>query len=127
MWAPFIAQAELGTLEHSPVMIMRVATCGGITAKSGTPFQNAFSMARPVNLQIPEPWDNDEFCHSRVFRIIAKLIGVACNQSQMWRTIISAQCISTINRLMNLCDSMQRDKYHSEILNKKQNKNRESK
>ena len=36
--APFIAEVELGTLEHSPVMIMRVATCGGITAKSGTPF-----------------------------------------------------------------------------------------
>ena len=36
--APFIAEVELGTLEHSPVIITRVATCGVITAKSRTPF-----------------------------------------------------------------------------------------
>ena len=42
LFAPFIAEVELGTLEHSPVMIMRVATCGGITAKSGTLFRMLF-------------------------------------------------------------------------------------
>jgi hypothetical protein len=53
-------------------------------------------MARLVNREIPEPWDNDEFFHSRVFRIIAKLIGVACNQSQC-ATQLSALNVSVLS------------------------------
>ena len=63
-----MAKVELGTLEHSTVMIPRVATCEHNYAKSRTLTLKGFSGGRPVKLLFPQCWDNNESAIVSVFR-----------------------------------------------------------